>query len=138
MSVKLNPYLNFDGKAREAMEFYRTVFGGELNVNTYADFQASQDPADQDRVMHSMLDCDGLTLMAADNPGSMEYRPPAGFSVSLSGDDESTLRGYWDGLSDGATVNMPLEQAPWGDTFGSLTDRFGIEWLVNIAGPGAQ
>jgi PhnB protein len=135
MSVRLNPYLSFRENAREAMTFYHSVFGGELTVSTFADFHASDDPAEQDKVMHSQLEApNGLVLMAADTPNSMEYRPQSGVSVSLSGDDEGTLRGYWDRLSDGGTVVMPLEKAPWGDTFGMCVDRFGTSWMVNAAG----
>jgi PhnB protein len=85
--------------------------------------------------MHSQLDApNGLVLMGADTPSHMEYQEGSRISVSLSGDDEPTLRGYWDGLIDGGAVTVPLEKAPWGDTFGMCLDRFGIAWLVNIAG----
>lgn len=135
MTTRLNPYLNFRDSAREAMDFYRSVFGGELTHSTFAEMQASEDPAEQDKIMHSMLVTEqGLTLMASDIPNSMEYTPGGSFAVSLSGEDEDELRGYWDKLADGATVTMPLGQAPWGDSFGMLVDRFGINWLVNIAG----
>jgi PhnB protein len=135
MSSKLNPYINFKDSTRSAMEFYRSVLGGELVVNTFGDFQAGHDPADQDLVMHSQLETPGgFTLMCADTPSFMEYSPGASISVSLSGDDEAELRGYWDGLTDGATIVAPLDKAPWGDTFGMLVDKFGINWLVNIAG----
>lgn len=133
MTVRLNPYLSFRDNAREAMEFYRSVFGGELSVNTFADFHASEDPAEQDKVMHAMLETgNGLMLMGADTPNSMEYEAPAGISISLSGDDEAVLRGYWDKLSQGGTVLMPLERAPWGDIFGMCTDKYGISWMVDI------
>jgi PhnB protein len=135
MAVRLNPYLNFRDNAREAMTFYHSVLGGELTISTFADFHASEDPAEQEKVMHSQLETpDGLTLMAADTPNSMEFKGQAGVSVSLSGDDEGRLRGYWDGLTEGGTVVMPFEQAPWGDTFGMFVDRFGTSWLVNAAG----
>ena len=129
----LNPYLSFRDNAREVMEFYKSVFGGELNVSTFEEYQASQDPADADKVMHSQLTTDsGLTLMAADTPTGMDLAPGDNISISLSGDDEAELRGYWDGLVDGGTVVMPLEKAPWGDTFGMCADKFGINWLVNV------
>jgi len=135
MSVHLNAYLNFRGRAREAMEFYRSVLGGELQLSTFKEFQASQDPAEDDLVMHSQLEKDGrILLMGADVPARMEHREPAGFSMSLSGDDEPTLRGYYEKLSEGGTIQEPLAQAPWGDTFGMFVDRFGVSWLVNIAG----
>jgi PhnB protein len=135
MSVRLNPYLSFSDNAREAMSFYQSVLGGELTVSTYADYHASEDPAEQDKVMHSMLETpDGLVLMGADTPNDMEYQPQSGVSVSLSGDDESKLRGYWEQLSEGGTVVMPFEKAPWGDTFGMCVDRFGTSWMVNATG----
>ena len=140
MSVRLNPYLGFRDSAREAMEFYRSVFGGELATNTFEEFRASEDPAEQDKIMHSMLVTpEGLVLMAADTPNSMGYTPGENdCSVSLSGDadDEQRLRECWERLSQGATVTAPLETAPWGDTFGMCTDKFGVSWLVNIAAAG--
>jgi PhnB protein len=120
------------------MEFYHAVFGGELTHNTFAEFQASDDPAEQEKLMHAMLVTPGgLVLMAADTPNRLPYTPGDNYSISLSGEDEGELRGYWDKLSDGGTVTMPLEKAPWGDAFGMCTDRFGVSWLVNIAGAGS-
>jgi PhnB protein len=136
MSTRLNPYLSFRDTAREAMDFYKSVFGGELTTSTFAEFHASEDPAEQDKIMHSMLSTqDGLTLMASDTPNSMDYTPGTNFSVSLRGENDAELRGYWQQLSEGGTVTMPLNQAPWGDTFGMCVDKFGVSWLVNIAGP---
>ena len=135
MTVRLNPYLSFQDNAREAMTFYQSVLGGDLTVSTFADFHASEDPAEQDKVMHSQLETpDGLVLMGADTPAAMEYQPQAGVWVSLSGDDEARLRGYWERLSEGGTVTMPFEQAPWGATFGMCVDRFGTSWMVNAGG----
>ena len=134
MSVKLNPYLNFQSSTKEAMEFYNSVFGGNLHVMTFKDGGMSSGPADANLVMHSQLEADGMTLMASDTPPGMELKPGNNVSISLSGDDDAKLRGYWDKLSSGATIMMPLEKAPWGDTFGMCTDKFGIQWLVNIAG----
>jgi PhnB protein len=134
MSTRLNPYLSFRDTARQAMQFYQSVFGGELTTSTFGEFKASDDPAEQDKIMHAQLKTDsGLTLMASDTPNSMDYTPGTNFSVSLSGDDDADLRGYWDKLSSGGTVTMPLEAAPWGDTFGMCTDKFGVPWMVNIA-----
>lgn len=135
MTTRLNPYLNFRDRTREAMEFYSSVFGGELSFMTFAEMHASEDPAEQDKIMHSQLVTEhGLTLMAADTPNRMDYSPGTNdFAVSLSGEDEGELRGYWDKLSDGGQVAMPLDKAPWGDLFGMCTDRFGITWLVNVS-----
>lgn len=135
MPTLLNPYLGFRNTARQAMEFYRSVFGGDLTISTFAELHASQDPAEDDKVMHSMLRSpNGLVLMGSDTPDRMPYTPGDTYSVSLSGDDEQELRGYWDRLSEGATILEPLTRAPWGDHFGMLTDRFGVRWLVNITG----
>jgi len=135
MSSTLNPYLNFQDTARQAMEFYQSALGGDLTLNTFGEFHASEDPAEADKIMHAQLKTPaGFTLMAADTPNHMEFNGNAGFSVSLSGDDEAELRGYWDRLSEGGQVVMPLERQMWGDTFGMLVDGFGIAWMVNIAG----
>lgn len=135
MTTRLNPYLGFRSEAKAAMEFYRSVFGGELTSMTFAEMHASEDPAEQDKIMHSQLLTEGgLTLMAADTPNVMELTPGTNHSVSLSGEDEAELRGYWDRLSEGATITEPLRTAPWGDSFGMLVDKFGVPWLVNIAG----
>ena len=140
MPYRLNPYLSFRDNAREAMEFYHSVFGGELNVSTFADFQSAEDPSENDLVMHAQLEGPGITLMGADTPKRMDYNGVSGFSVSLSGpnEDDATLRGYWDKLADGAEIVMPLERQMWGDEFGQLTDRFGTQWMVNIAGPAQE
>ncbi len=134
--VTLNPYLNFRDNAREAMEFYQSVFGGELTLSTFTDFGAAEDPADADKIMHSQLEGDGgIVLMGADTPISMD-EPMRGsnLSVSLSGgpDDDARLRGYWDKLASSGSVIVPLEVAPWGDAFGMVADRYGYTWLVNI------
>jgi PhnB protein len=132
MASRLNPYISFAGTAREAMEFYRDVFGGTLAVNTFGEYGDKSAP-EADKIMHAMLETDaGFTLMGADNPPGMELTAGNNMAVSLSGDDEPQLRGYWDKLSQGATVAMPLEKQMWGDVFGMCTDRFGISWMVNI------
>jgi len=135
MAVRLNPYLNFRDDARDAMTFYQSVLGGELTISTFGEFHASEDPTEQDKVMHAQLETpDGLVLMASDTPQAMEFRPQAGVAVSLSGDDEDTLRAYWERLSEDGSVVMPFEQAPWGATFGMCVDRFGTSWMVNAGG----
>ena len=135
MQTKLNPYLSFKDNSREAMDFYRTVFGGKLQMNTFKELNASQDSSEDNLIMHSVLEADnGITIMASDTPNRMEYRPGTNMSMSLSGDNEAELQGYYEKLSAGGNVTMPLEKAPWGDAFGMLTDKFGVPWLVNIAG----
>jgi PhnB protein len=135
MQSRLNPYIGFKDNSRAAMEFYKTIFGGTLTMNTFKEFHASQDPSEDDKIMHAMLEADnGITFMAADTPSGMEYRPGSNMSMSLSGDNEAELRSYWEKLSAGGTMTMPLEKAPWGDTFGMVTDKFGVQWMVNITG----
>ncbi|NBH07248.1 VOC family protein [Amycolatopsis sp. SID8362] len=132
MASRLNPYLSFRDDARQAMEFYKSVFGGTLTVNTFGEF-GSPEGADADKIMHSQLETDnGFTLMASDTPAGMEHKPGTNITVSLSGDDADGLRGYWEQLSDGATVTVPFEKQMWGDEFGALVDKFGIPWMVNV------
>jgi PhnB protein len=139
MPTTLNPYISFRDNAREAMTFYQAVFGGDLALSTFGEFQASDDPAESDKIMHGMLTTtQGMVLMGADTPNSMGYTPGSAISISISGDDEAELRGYYEKLSgDGGTVTVPMEQAPWGDIFGMCTDRFGVAWLVNVNNPQA-
>lgn len=134
MQTTLNPYLNFTGNAREAMEFYHSVFGGNLTMQTYKEFGASRTTDDDGRIMHAQLTADsGLTLMAADGPSGMDIPVGSNVSLSISGDNDAEIRGYFEKLSAGGTVTMPLERAQWGDTFGMCSDQFGIHWLMNIA-----
>jgi len=134
MTSKLNPYVSFRGQAREALTFWHSVFGGELNIMTFADGGMEVADDEKDLVMHGQIDTPSLTVMASDAPAHVE-RPNASFmSISLSGDDEAELSGWFNALADGGAVPQPLEKAPWGDTFGMLTDRFGVQWLTNISG----
>ena len=135
MASRLNPYISFTDNARPAMEFYKDVFGGTLTMNTFGEYGA-QDTPDSDKIMHAQLETErGFTLMGADTPTGMDHTPGTNISVSLSGDDAEELRGYWQKLSDGGTVSVPLEKQMWGDEFGMCVDRFGIGWMVNIAQP---
>lgn len=134
MTTVLNPYISFKNNAQQAMQFYHAVFGGTLTTSTFKEYHASMDPAEDDLIMHAMLKTEGgLTLMASDTPSRMEYQPGANISISLSGDNEAELSGYYHKLAVGGVETMPLEKAPWGDTFGQCTDKFGINWLVNIS-----
>jgi PhnB protein len=135
MASRLNPYINFNGDAREAMEFYRDVLGGELKVTTFGEF-GDKDVPGADNVMHAVLETPmGFTLMASDLGPGMEHQPGNNITISLSGEDADALRGYWEGLSGSGTVTMPLEKQMWGDEFGSCVDRFGIAWMVDIVPP---
>ena len=133
MESKLNPYINFNGKTKEAMEFYKTIFGGKLEMTTLKDAGMNSDPIEGEKIMHAMLEADnGITFMAADVM-SKENGVGTNINLALSGSDESELTTYFKKLSEEGTVREPLTKAPWGDTFGMLTDKFGIEWMVNIA-----
>lgn len=136
MPAQLNPYISFAGNAREALTFYQSVFGGELRLNTFGEFGQSDAPF-ADQIMHGQLQApNGFALMGADTPPGMEYTPGSAITVSLSG-DAPELRDYWNKLSEGGTVSIPLQKQIWGDEFGQCIDRFGVPWLVNIAGADA-
>ena len=132
MTLILNPYVNLRGTAREALEFYRSVLGGDLQIMTFADFPDMAPPGEEHLVMHGQLTTDdGLTVMVSDVPSTLEYGAPAGYSISISGEDGEKLQGFWDGLAEGATITAPYASPPWGGTFGMLTDRFGVDWMIS-------
>ena len=135
MASLLNPYVGFKDNAREAMEFYKAALGGELEINTFGEYGDTGPTADG--VMHARLETDaGFTIMASDLPPGSEDAPTSGnISMSLSGEDADQLRGYWEKLSAGGTVTMPLEKQMWGDEFGMCIDKFGVPWMVNITQP---
>ena len=124
------PYIAFSGQAREAMTFYQSVFGGELTISTYGDYGVEGVPADA--VMHSTLAGEGFELMASDTPPGMPLTQGNQVSLSLAGDDEARLRGWFEWLAAGGTVNVPLEKQVWGDLYGDVTDRYGLRWMVDI------
>src|SRR5258708_10615052 len=131
MPTKLNPYLHFHDEPRQAMEFYQSVFGGNLNITTFKEFPGSHDPSDDDKIMHAQLDTDnGLTLMSSDAPSSMGDQPVMNGSISLSGDNGPELRGYFGKLADGGTVITPMETAGWGEEFASWTYKVCTESLA--------
>ncbi|UMP04841.1 VOC family protein [Amycolatopsis sp. EV170708-02-1] len=133
MGSRLNPYIRYNGNARQAMEFYGEIFGGKLEVGTIADFRSPDSPA-ADKVMHARLDTpNGYTLMACDVDGQVEdvpHSPGNNVAVYLGGDEE--IRGYFEQLSAGGTVTMPLEKQLWGDEAGALVDKFGVSWMFDI------
>ncbi|RLP94498.1 MULTISPECIES: VOC family protein [unclassified Micromonospora] len=137
MQTRLNPYLNFPGTAREAMEFYHRVFGGDLTMNTFGEF-GSTEPGLTDQIMHARLESpNGFTLMASDTAPGMNHVPGTNIAISLSGDNADELRGYWEQLSASGSVTMPLEKQMWGDEYGQCVDPYGIDWMVNITQPQA-
>ena len=132
--IMLNPYISFRDNARTALEYYRDVLGGTLEISTFGSLpEMGYDPSESDLVMHGSLTTDdGLVLMASDTPSSMEYAQPEGISISIGGDDVDRLRAVWQGLLDGGSATVPLDRAPWGGEFGMLIDRFGVAWMVSI------
>ena len=131
MASTLCPYIAFRADAREAMEFYRDVLGGDLDVSTFGDF--GMEGPDAGKVMHAQLKTPaGLLLMASDTPEGMDHSPGGAITISLFGDDRDDLVRWWQRLSEGGTVTMPLEKQVWGDEFGMLTDRFGVAWMINV------
>jgi PhnB protein len=134
VAAQLNPYITFEGNAREAMGFYQQVFGGELEVTTFGEYGMG-DPPDAEKIMHSRLTTErGFVLMGADNPPGMPLNPGDNITIALTGEaaDADTLRGYWRQLSEDGTVSMPLEKQMWGDEYGACTDRFGVNWMVDF------
>jgi|SRR5437868_11443571 len=135
--VKLSPYLFFQGNAKEAVEFYKSIFGGELDIQTMGEVpkEAQMPDADPNSVMHAELKGD-VHLFASDSPKAS--KESAKVELSLSGSDGAKLRSFWEGLSAGGKVTMPLQKQFWGAEFGMLQDKFGVDWMVNIEAPKAS
>lgn len=138
MATVLNVYLNFDNNTQQAMEFYKSIFGGELELHTFKEYGAAQDPSQENLIMHAVLKADNnITFMAADTANQMGFKGHEGFGMSLNGDNEAELTAYFKQLCEGGKVVMPLTKEVWGDTFGMCDDKFGLRWLVNISAPKA-
>ena len=133
MKPKLIPYLNFSGNTKDAMEFYQSVLGGELKMQTFGESGMPVNDEDKDKIIHASLDNDTLTFMASD--GNSEHPVQMGDNVQLSivGENLELLTKYFNGLSEGGKIDMPLEKQFWGDSYGQFTDKFGIHWSVNIS-----
>jgi PhnB protein len=131
----LNPYLNFDGNTRQAMEFYQSVLGGSLKVQTFGEIPGMQAaPGQEDKVVHALLEADGIVIMASDPAPGTSVKFGDNVSLNISGSDLEKLTAVFNGLSAGGKVTMPLAKQFWGDTFGMFTDKFGLNWMVNISG----
>ncbi|WFP16434.1 VOC family protein [Citricoccus muralis] len=143
MPAALHPYLNFNGNAREAFDFYGEALGGTPTYATFGEFGAlPEGHPGMDLIMHGSLEVSDLIRLYVSD--YIEGMTPDGFVVgnnvtlSLMGDDEETLRSAFEKLSAGGTVQMPLEKQMWGDTYGAFTDRFGVNWQVNISSPAGE
>ena len=150
MSITTTTHLNFRGTARQALEFYRSVFGGDVTATTYGQFGIPEGVPGFDKIVFGQLEsADGIRLMAYDIPGPDDVNTEATagstrrengatitdrtFFQSLRADSLDEIRGYWDGLSDGATIIEPLAASAWSAGFGMLTDRFGVTWVLDVA-----
>lgn len=140
MTVKLTSYINLNGNAAQALDFYQSIFGGTVDSDTFGEFNEESGGAmpvlaeDNDKIMHATLTAEYFELMVSDYPNSWTDTPTvSNITLALNGDDEAVLRGYWDKLIDGGTIQQPLEAAPWGDIFGSVTDKFGVSWMFDIS-----
>lgn len=130
---RLDPYLNFDGNTKEAMEFYQKNLGGKLFVQKFSEVEGMPAPPGyEDKVMHASLDADGIMIMASEAMPGQGVTKGTNVHLCLSGNDTDRLTKLFNGLSAGGKVTMPLEKQFWGDTFGSFTDKFGVNWMVNI------
>ena len=132
-NINLDPYLFFRGNCEEAMNFYKNIFGGALTIMKFDDMpMPAMENAEElkGKIMHALLDAGDIRLMASDT--TLASEKAAKIELSLGGEDDKTLRGYFDGLSSGGTVKTPLKKEAWGDVFGQLTDKFGIDWMINI------
>lgn len=128
--IKLEVYLFFKGECREAMEFYKSVFGGQLNVTTYKDAGVEAEGTSPDWLMHSRLEGGEVKIMGSDTAGASPEAKKV--SLSLGGTNEPRMREIFDALSSGGKVFSPLKKEAWGDLFGSFTDKYGVEWMMNI------
>ena len=133
MNVTVNPYLNFNGNAAEAMRFYQTVLGGDLTIQTFGDAGMAQNDNEKNLTLHAALTADGITLFASDGRPDQKVIFGDNVHLSLQGSDSARLTGYFDGLAAGGRVDMPLAKQFWGDTFGMLTDKYGAHWMVNVS-----
>ena len=152
MTVMTSTHLNFTGNARAALEFYASVFGGQVVVVTYGDFGMPPELPDAAKVVWGQVAADnGFRIMAYDVPGAADAAgAPAGspastrrengttitsspFFVSVRGDSVEELEKLWAALADGATVIEPYGPAQWAPAFGMLTDQFGVSWILDVA-----
>ncbi|MFC5183831.1 VOC family protein [Actinomadura harenae] len=134
MSVTTTTHLNLRGEARAALEFYRSVFGGDLAVVTYKDAGAVQEESEADQVMWGqVLAANGFHVMAYDVPSRLPYgQGENAFFVSVRGETVEEVTGYWEGLIEGSTIVIPLGPAGWAAAYGMVRDRFGVTWVLDV------
>jgi len=149
MSITTTTHLNFRGDARAALEFYHSVFGGQVTVATYGDFGMPSDAPGAENVVFGQVESDnGFRVMAYDIPGQTGGSVDAAgsthrangvtltnqpFFVAVRGESLDEVEGYWATLSVGGSVVEPLAASAWSPGFGMLTDRFGVTWILDVA-----
>lgn len=132
--IAVDPYLFFKGQAREAMEFYKSVFGGELTVQVYGEVPGmDKDASKKDWLMHAALESGAIKLFASDTDKASARA--AKVELCLGGTDETAMREIFGKLSTDGEVRGPLKKEFWGDIFGSVTDKYGVDWMMNISVP---
>ena len=134
----LMPYLNFNGNTAEAMKFYQSILGGELTMQTFGEAKMAKTPKERDKIIHADLKNDMLSFMASDGPPNQQVKFGDNIHMSISGPDKNKLTEFFNRLAKGGKVDMPLAKQFWGDTFGMLTDKFGVHWMINVASQGRQ
>ena len=130
-----NPYLNFDGNAREAMTFYQKCLDAELSVQTFKDVKMDVPKGAENRVVHARLQKGSAVLMASDTVPGMPYKQGSNFQVNIDCESVQEEDEYFTALSEGGKVTMPLQDTFWNARFGMLTDRFGVNWMFNCELP---
>lgn len=138
MELTLTPYLNFNGDAAEAMRLYQSILGGELTMQTFGEAHMAESPAEKDLVVHATLKAGRAVLMASDTHPKDRRTAGDNVHMSLMGEDQAGLTQVFGRLAEGGRVDMPLAKQFWGDTFGMLTDKFGVHWMVNISAPSGE
>lgn len=134
MKTTLNSYLNFNGPdTGTAMKFYQSIFGGELTMQTFGEAGMAKNDEEKDFVIHATLKTETFSFMASSGQPGQTVKFGDSVSLSLNGDDEAQLTEWFHKLSEGGVVHMKLEKQFWGDIFGLCTDKFGIQWMVNIS-----
>ena len=137
--AQVNPYLVFNGQCEAAFKLYEKVLGGKIeSAFTFGDSpMAQQAPADWgNKIMHARMTIGNSVLMGSDAPPE-RYRPPQGFSLSVSTKDPAEAERMFNELAAGGKVEMPLEKTFWALKFGMLVDRFGVPWMINCEGQAA-
>ncbi len=135
MDTTLAPYLTFNGQAAAAMKFYHSILGGELAMQTFGELKMAKSAEENDLIIHAVLKNESLTFMASDAMPNRQAKFGDNVHMSINGNDAGRLTNIFDGLAQGGRVDMPLAKQFWGDTYGQLTDKYGIHWMVNIAAP---